>query len=341
MKSVSGAPGLTLWWKVIGSLLLLSSPLLSSPHHRFYISWTLSFMFSFLHRTWLFWLRLSLSKSSGLSPPVRHLPSPTHSPRDVTARLIKSWERRAQARQMDKVGRGGRIATQQTDHWRNRRTDKRRKGYITTDGLIVSHRCATWIPAVSPRRSAFRATPWMRIYSSLLRSADPNSPQRRWKPAGTNPNRPNRSWRRWWRTQRRADPTLKESCWERYGDFMLRVSPLHGALDQTQGFFFFFFFLQFFFFKTIFFFFSDERSPGFKHIIICCPGVLVMREDWMTSWWPVSPSSLSLSLPVCASLLNESGARCARLPVRTDDWHHFIKARESCNGGGEKESSHF
>ena len=89
-------------------------------------------MFSFLHRTWLLWLRLSLSKSPGLSPPVRHLPSPP--PRSVTScPPIKSWERRAQTRQMDKVGRGGRIADCWTHIYTHTHKRKKRDIQLLTD----------------------------------------------------------------------------------------------------------------------------------------------------------------------------------------------------------------
>ena len=87
---------------------------------------------------------------------------------------------------------------------------------IQTDNLY--HR-VKWIPVVSLRRSVFRATPWMRIYLSLFRSVDPNSPLPRWKRAGINPNKPNPSWPRWWQTPRLEDPTVKGSFWERYNDF--------------------------------------------------------------------------------------------------------------------------
>lgn len=85
--------------------------------------------------------------------------------------------------------------------------------YIRTDHF---YHCVKWIPVVSPRRSVFRATPWMRIYLSLFRNVDLNSPLLRWKPAGINPNKPNRSWPKWWLTPRREDPTVKGSFWERY-----------------------------------------------------------------------------------------------------------------------------
>lgn len=105
---------------------------------------------------------------------------------------------------------------------------------------------------------------------------------------------------------------------------MLRVSPLHGALDQTQG------FLKFYFIKDSLFCSLTRKLPVFKthyQLLSRCVSNAGGLNDLVVAGLPLL--SLALSLPVCASLLNESGARCARLPVRTDDWHHFMKAQES------------
>lgn len=74
----------------------------------------------------------------------------------------------------------------------------------------------------------------MRIYLSLFRSVDPNRLLSRWKPTGLNPNKPNQSWPKWWQSARRAGPTVKESFWERYGDFVLHVlvSPRYSDLSS-------------------------------------------------------------------------------------------------------------
>lgn len=105
-----------------------------------------------------------------------------------------------------------------------------RKGFIyiqvRTDHF---YHCVQWIPVVSPRRSVFRATPWMRIYLSLFRNVDLNSPQLLWKPAGINTNKPNRSWPKWWQTPRREDPTVKGSFWERYA-FILPLESFRDVL---------------------------------------------------------------------------------------------------------------
>lgn len=181
--------------------------------------------------------------------------------------------------------------------------------YTRTEYL---HRCVKWIPVVSPRRSVFRATPWMRIYLSLLRSVvDPNSPLPRWKPAGINPNRPNRSWPRWWQTPKREDPTVKGSFWERYGCLILHVLVLlhHRYIPEAK-------------YGDFVAAFAPYGSCQWLKFIISkfsrCDTNAGIGNDHV-----VDVSNLPL---LCASLLNESGARCAS--VHTHDWQHLIKAEK-------------
>ena len=145
------------------------------------------------------------------------LPPP---PCSVTSPLAYiSGRSRALPRQMETVGSGGRIITHTSNRWTTGERDIYSSSGLCTNCLVASHRLPSfkWIPAVSPRRSASRATPWMRIYLSLLRSVEPRSRLPRGEPGGTDPTRANRSWLRWWRTPRRGGHTVKGSSWERYG----------------------------------------------------------------------------------------------------------------------------
>lgn len=157
----------------------------------------------------------------------------------------------------------------------------------------------------------------MRIYLSPFRSVDPNSPLPRWKPAGINLNKPNQSWPRWWQTPRREDLTVKGSFWERYEDFFDFFYMWLSLASPPES---------FFFFRRVFFSFicdgsrvrlneslfrvDTEAVDDLNFIIsyfsrcVTDAGIGEMTSWWM---WPILPL-------LCASLLNESGARCARLP---------------------------